>query len=104
MGIKIDEIAERILTLRYHPMSNLKASNIDEVSSKLSDKEMVLSILNNHAILLKQMSKVIEKANDTNDEGTIDLIGAYIRDLEKSSWMLDAFTKKTTSQLNESLV
>mgnify|MGYP003672511519 CR=1 FL=1 len=106
--LKIDEIAERILTLRYHPMSNLKdylkTASIAEVSTKLTDKEMVLAILDNHAILLKQMSSVVEKANQTNDEGTIDLIGAYIRELEKSSWMLDAFTKKTTSQLNETMI
>lgn len=105
---KIDEIAERILTLRYHPMSNLKdyleASSINEVSAKLTDVEMVKSILENHSILLKQMSKVIRKAEATNDEGTIDLICAYIREIEKSSWMLDAFTKETASQLNDSLV
>ncbi|MCA0132771.1 Dps family protein [Winogradskyella alexanderae] len=105
---KIDEIAERILTLRYHPMSNLKdyleTSSIEEVSSKLTDIEMVKALLENHSILLRQMSKVVKKAEETNDEGTIDLIGAYIRELEKSSWMLDAFTKETTSQLNDSLV
>ena len=106
--IKIDEIAERILTLRYHPMSNLKdylaTASIKEVSSKQTDKQMVLAILDNHSALLKQMSKVIDKAENSNDEGTIDLIGAYIRELEKSSWMLDAFTKETTSQLNESVI
>jgi starvation-inducible DNA-binding protein len=106
--IKIDELAERILTLRYHPLSNLKdylkKATIEEVSAKQTDKQMVLAILGNHSILLKQMSKVIEKAEQTNDEGTIDLIGAYIRELEKSSWMLDAFTKETASQLNESVV
>ncbi|MCA0153084.1 Dps family protein [Winogradskyella vincentii] len=105
---KIDEIAERILTLRYHPMSNLKdylkTSSIEEVSSKLTDVQMVKAILENHGVLLKQMSKVVKKAEETNDEGTIDLIGAYIRELEKSSWMLDAFTKETASQLNDSLV
>lgn len=106
--IKIDEIAERILTLRYHPMSNLKdylqTSSIKEASSKQTDKEMVFTILDNHAILLKQMSKVINKAERTKDEGTVDLVGAYIKELEKSSWMLDAFTKETEAQLNESVV
>jgi starvation-inducible DNA-binding protein len=106
--VKIDEIAERILTLRYHPMSNLKdylaTASIKEVSSKRTDKEMVIDILDNHTILLKQMSKVVEKAEKTNDEGTIDLIGAYIRELEKSSWMLDAFIKETASQLKESVL
>ncbi|MFK7833135.1 MAG: Dps family protein [Winogradskyella sp.] len=106
--VKIDEIAERILTLRYHPMSQLKdylkTAQIKEVSSKLTDKKMVLTILENHAILLKQMSKVVDKANETKDEGTIDLIGAYIREIEKNSWMLDAFTKNTASQLNETII
>jgi starvation-inducible DNA-binding protein len=106
--LKIDEIAERILTLRYHPMSNLKdylkASAIKEVSSNKTDIEMVKIILDNHAILLEQMAKVINKAEKINDEGTIDLIGAYIRELEKTSWMLDAFTKDSSSQLKESTV
>ncbi|WP_430468142.1 Dps family protein [Winogradskyella ouciana] len=106
--VKIDEIAERILTLRYHPMSKLKdylkSASIEEATSKLTDKEMVTMILDNHATLLSQMSKVIDKAENAKDEGTIDLIGAYIRELEKSSWMLDAFTKETASQLNESVL
>ncbi len=106
--VKIDEIAERILTLRYHPMSNLKdylkTASIDEATSKLTDKEMVNIVLDNHSNLLKQMSKVVDKAEKANDEGTIDLIGAYIRELEKSSWMLDAFTKETASQLNEAVL
>ncbi|MBV7268259.1 Dps family protein [Winogradskyella luteola] len=106
--VKIDEIAERILTLRYHPMSNLKdylrTASIDEAASKLTDKEMVNIVLDNHSNLLKQMSKVINKAEKANDEGTIDLIGAYIRELEKSSWMLDAFSKETASQLNETIL
>jgi starvation-inducible DNA-binding protein len=103
---KIDEIAERILTLRYHPISNLKAylnsATIKEVSSDRTDIEMVKDILENHSILIKQMSKVIEQAEKINDEGTIDLIGAYIRELEKTSWMLDAFTKDSSSQLKTS--
>ena len=102
---KIDEIAERILTLRYHPMSNLKdyldTSNINEVSADKTDKEMVMDILQNHSVLLKQMTAVIKKAESANDEGTIDLIGAYIRELEKESWMLDAFVKDSKEQLNK---
>lgn len=105
--VKIDEIAERILTLRYHPTSRLKAyleiASIEEANSDKSDKEMVICILQNHEILLKQMTNVIKKAEQIGDEGTIDLIGAYIRELEKNSWMLNAFTKATTAQLHESI-
>lgn len=105
---KIDEIAERILTLRYHPMSNLsdylKISSINEVSPLQSDKEMVNEIINDHKLLLEQMKSVIEKSNAASDEGTIDLIGAYIRELEKASWMLNAWTKDSKDKLKSSVM
>ena len=101
--IKIDEIAERILTLRYHPISNyseyLKASSIKESDTNLSDVEMVNELLEAHCLLLKQMTVVVNKADEINDEGTIDLIGAYIRELEKNSWMLDAWNRKNSERL-----
>ncbi|NJB69812.1 starvation-inducible DNA-binding protein [Saonia flava] len=101
--IKIDEIAERILTLRYHPMSNyseyLKTSSINENNDSPSDRQMVMEILKAHQILLKQMSIVIGKANEVGDEGTIDLIGGYIRELEKASWILDAWHKNNSDNL-----
>jgi len=103
--VKIDEIAERILTLRYHPMSNmsdyLEKSAINESGTELNDHKMVAEILFAHGILLKQMSKVVKKATDISDEGTIDLIGAYIRELEKSSWMLNAWSKSKTEKLKQ---
>ncbi len=102
---KIDDIAERILTLRYHPVSNfsdyLKASSIKESDINLKDTEMVEEILKAHSILLKQMAVVVEKAAEIKDEGTIDLIGAYIREMEKISWMLDAWNKEKTEKLNQ---
>ncbi|MBT8286157.1 MAG: DNA starvation/stationary phase protection protein [Flavobacteriaceae bacterium] len=102
--VKIDEIAERILTLRYHPMSNLsaylKTAIIEESTGKMEDREMIADTLKAHSILLKQMGKVIEKANTINDEGTIDLIGAYVRELEKTSWMLNAWNKDKKGELN----
>ncbi|MFT4830443.1 MAG: starvation-inducible DNA-binding protein [Psychroserpens sp.] len=106
--VKVDEIAERILTLRYHPMSNyseyLKISAIEESTISLTDKEMVEEILNSHSLLLKQMAKVLDKANSIGDEGTIDLIGAYIRNLEKTSWMLDAWNKDKSEKLRDASV
>ena len=104
---KIDEIAERILTLRYHPMSNmsayLKASSITESDISLEDAEMVEEILNAHGTLLKQMTKVVKQADAIGDEGTVDLIGAYIRELEKTSWMLDAWSRKKEERLKSAV-
>ncbi|WP_396636838.1 Dps family protein [Maribacter sp. R77961] len=101
--VKIDEIAERILTLRHHPISEfssyLKNASVQEVSSMITDKEMVNGILKDHETILRQMSKVIDKADNAGDEGTIDMIGAYIGNLEKVSWMLNAWSKDTNDQL-----
>ena len=99
--LKVDEIAERILTLRYQPTSNLsdylKMSNLKESESDITDTEMIERLLSDHGALLKQMRKVVTIADEAGDEGTIDLIGAYIRELEKTSWMLDAWKMKTKS-------
>lgn len=104
--LKIDEIAERILTLRYQPLSNLsdyiKKSNLQESSSNLTDVQMVEHLLNDHGSLIQQMRKVVEHAGDAGDEGTIDLIGAYIRELEKTSWMLDAWRMNTNDNHQQS--
>ncbi len=106
--VKIDEIAERILTLRYHPMSKLedylKVSSITEEVPLKSDTDMITETLKDHKKLLKQMSKVVDVANSVSDEGTVDLIGAYIRELEKYSWMLDAWSKDTSATLKENVV
>lgn len=96
--VKIDEIAERILTLRFQPESNftdyLKLSNLQEASSDVEDHEMVSALLNDHGKIISQMRNVVDVAEKNEDEGTIDLIGAYIRELEKTSWMLDAWIMK----------
>jgi starvation-inducible DNA-binding protein len=106
--IKIDEVAERIITLKYHPISKLsdyiEVSRIKESSPLLTDVAMVETIIEDHKILIEQLSKVNNKAEKAKDDGTIDLIGAYIRELEKSTWMLNAWSKNTKDKLNTSFV
>lgn len=101
--LKIDEIAERILTLRYHPISTygkyLEISRIKEVNPILSDSEMVATTLTNHSHILKQLKKTLDIAQESGDEGTVDVLGSYIAELEKSSWMLNAWYKKTSDHL-----
>ncbi|MEX2350413.1 MAG: DNA starvation/stationary phase protection protein [Flavobacteriaceae bacterium] len=98
--LKVDEIAERILTLRYQPTSNLseylKLSNIKESKATLDDVTMIDTLIEDHSTLLKQMRKVVKVADEANDEGTIDMIGAYIREMEKTTWMLDAWRMKSS--------
>jgi len=100
---KVDEIAERVLTLRFQPTSNLsdymEISSIKESSSNLSDSDMIKTLLNDHGIILQQLRKVSKSAEKGGDDGTIDLMGGYIRELEKTSWMLDAWKMKANESL-----
>ena len=104
--LKVDEIAERILTLRHQPVSNfsdyLKNSNLKESSSNIQDVEMVKILLKDHGTILKQMRTLIKTAEKAGDEGTIDLVGAYIRELEKVSWMLETWVMKTSENHQKS--
>lgn len=95
---KIDEIAERVLTLRLRPVSKL-SSYLDraavEESDILEDEfEMVETTLENHRIIIENMREIIRSADKIEDEGTIDMIGGFLADLEKSSWMLDTWKAK----------
>ncbi len=101
--LKIDEIAERILTLRRNPVSRLaeylEIANIEEPEVMKSDHGMVKYILDNHRILIENMRKVLKAAGDTNDEGTIDMVGGFLSNIEKKSWMLDAWATKKEVEL-----
>jgi starvation-inducible DNA-binding protein len=96
----IDEVAERILTLRKKPVSTLKEyleiSSIKE-NCTMKPHEMVDNILSDHAELISCMRAVIEQAGKVEDEGTIDLIGGFLSDIEKRSWMLDAWSKEKSN-------
>ncbi len=93
--LKIDEIAERILTLRHRPVSRfseyLEIGNVSEADMLEDDREMVLTILDNHQALIKNLRAVIKSAGEVSDEGTIDMAGSFLENLEKKSWMLDAW-------------
>lgn len=102
---KIDTIAERVLTLGYRPISNLseylETATLEESKPDLSDTEMVRELLEAHQVLIQKMYDTTEKAEHAGDEGTIDLIGGYIRELEKTSWMLAAWSRSDSEFLKE---
>jgi len=102
--LKIDEIAERILTLRHRPMSRLSdylsLAKIHEAPLLENDREMVLTILENHRILISNLRNIITVAGDLNDEGTIDMAGSFLENLEKKSWMLDAWATRKNEVLS----
>ncbi len=96
--VKIDEVAERILTIRHKPMGNvseyLEYSLVKEAKDILSDKDMLTVTLSNHTDLIQCMREIIADASEVHDEGTVDLIAGMLGDLEKRSWMIDSWISR----------
>jgi starvation-inducible DNA-binding protein len=96
--LKIDEIAERILTLGAAPAHNYsgykKISKINE-SAEVSDGiKAVADILNSFKIIIAMQRSLLDLSADANDEGTNALMSDYIRAQEKMVWMYSAFLNK----------
>ena len=95
---KIDDLAERILTLRVKPISQLseylRVSQITECPEYLNYTQMVKEVLNDYSVLIKISRQVLEAASDANDEGTVDMLGGYVGQLEKNCWMLSSYLEK----------
>ncbi len=95
--LKIDEIAERILTLGETPLHSfseyIEASQIKEVKGVSKGPEAVKNVLESFKTLLKKERMILELAAAAGDEGTNALMSDYIREKEKLVWMYSAFQK-----------
>jgi starvation-inducible DNA-binding protein len=98
LQVKIDEIAERILTLSFSPdhaySTYIQQSQIKEVKNVSDGREAVESLLDGFQTLIMKERAVLEMAGDMNDEGTNALMSDYIREQEKTVWMLSSYLKK----------
>lgn len=96
--IKIDEIAERILTLGHHPEYRYSAYNevseIKEAAQTSDGIRDVESILESLQILIRKQREILDHSGDADDEGTNSLMSDYIREQEKLVWMYSAFLNK----------
>jgi starvation-inducible DNA-binding protein len=98
LNLKVDEIAERILTLGgqpFHAYSQyLKEASIKELKDIKSATPAVSAIVKSLGILIELERKLLALANQAGDEGTSTLISDYISMQEKQSWMYSAYLKK----------
>ncbi|MEL6251387.1 MAG: Dps family protein [Bacteroidota bacterium] len=95
LQIKIDEIAERILTLgetpRHSFSSYLEKAEIKTHEEVREGRIAVEGILEAFRILLGQQRGLLEQSAEANDEGTNALMSDYIREQEKLVWMYAAY-------------
>ncbi len=87
----IDEIAERILTIKGQPLhsfqSYLDTSNVKAKTNMSHDEEIVSSLLEQLGQLVKQENVVKELATSEDDTETEDMMIALINSQEKTMWM-----------------
>ncbi|KPQ26409.1 MAG: starvation-inducible DNA-binding protein [Halomonas sp. HL-48] len=95
---KVDEVAERILTLGHKPVhaysDYVKLSRIQEDKDVHDGTTCVNGVLRGYQTLIELQRELLSIASDADDEGTAAQAGDYIREQEKTVWMLNAYLSK----------
>ena len=92
---KVDEIAERILTLGGVPLHSYaayaKVATIKVRENVTDGDECLKAVVEDIQVLLKQERELLSAAAEVGDDGTQDVFSSYISSQEKLLWMLDAY-------------
>ncbi|HHQ4441279.1 TPA: Dps family protein [Aeromonas veronii] len=93
--LKVDALAERILTLDGVPMHSfsdyLKVSAIPEQKGLHDGRACVESLLESFRELLVAQRRILGQAAEAGDEGTASILSDYVQQQEKLVWMLRAY-------------
>jgi len=96
--LKIDEVAERILTLGHTPKHNYTdyriTSKIKESVQVSDGVKAVEDILTSFQTIIILQRELLTISTDAGDEGTNALMSDYIRLQEKLVWMYSSFLNK----------
>ncbi len=94
---KVDEVAERILTLGHTPLHTFcdysSIATVKEAKNISNGKDAMQHILDAFRTMIALQREIAEAANEAGDEGTNALMSDYIREQEKSVWMYSAYLK-----------
>ena len=93
--LKVDALAERILTLDGVPLHSfsdyIKVSAIPEQKGLHDGRACVESLLESFRELLVAQRRILSQAADAGDEGTASILSDYVQQQEKLVWMLRAY-------------
>lgn len=96
--LKIDEIAERILTLGATPHHNFsdyqKISTIKESKEVTNGNKCIANILESLQVVIQLQRELLDITEAANDEGTNAQMSGYITEQEKLVWMYNAYLGK----------
>jgi len=96
--LKIDLIAERILTLGGTPLHTFEdyiKNNKLFVGKDISNDETAVNLIVSSLTQLLKIERVILKQSDeANDEGTKSMMSDFIKEQEKTIWMMKAWLEE----------
>ncbi|AZA92075.1 DNA starvation/stationary phase protection protein [Chryseobacterium sp. G0162] len=96
--LKIDEIAERILTLGAIPAHNysdyLKVATIKESKEVTDGNKSVEQILSSFKVVIDLQRELLDITDKAGDEGTNSQMSDYITEQEKEVWMYNSYLGK----------
>ncbi len=96
--LKIDDVAERILTLGHTPKHNYSEyktiSKIKESVQVSDGGKAVSNILASFQAIIILQRELLLLSSEAGDEGTNALMSDYIREQEKLVWMYSSFLNK----------
>ncbi len=96
-AVRIDDIAERILTIEETPLHTfedyLKSAEIKPCKNVHDGEKAVKVIVENLSYIIKEQKKAERLAEENGDGATADLLAAFNEAQEKTLWMYKAWLK-----------
>ncbi|MFQ3296672.1 MAG: starvation-inducible DNA-binding protein [Polaribacter sp.] len=96
--VKIDDIAERILTLQGKPLHTftdyMNIASVPVGKDISNDVEGVELVVNSLSELLRIERAILDLSDASSDEGTNSMMSDFIAEQEKTIWMLNSWLGK----------
>lgn len=96
-AVKIDEVAERILTIEATPLHSfadyLQNATLQAKTGVNRGEPAVQTIVHDLSALVEQQKAIRTLAEDSGDGATGDMMATFIEEQEKTLWMFKAWLK-----------
>lgn len=98
LQLKVDELAERILTLGGQPLHSyteyIKIAKVKEHKNISNGHQAMKLIVDDFSKIFPLQRELLKISSDADDEGTNGLMSDYLRAQEKMIWMYNSYLNK----------
>ncbi len=93
-ALKLDELAERILSIEGKPVSTMKEflaqATITEADKAKTENDMLSATIEDLKELIEGLKAAASSAEEAEDTATSDMLIGQVEELQKQVWMLKA--------------